>query len=94
MEDAYLEVRLVSECVVTEEVGRMVKLFVEPLEKCPKSGLCTPDGVGASLRRTRDDDGVWGACFDEGADSSDRVEESAVEIEVLGDPGLPFTCNS
>lgn len=99
MEGAYLEVRLVSERVVTDESGRMVELFVEPLvEKCPKSvmfGLCTPGEVGASLRRTREEDGVCTADFDEGKDSSYRVDESVVEMEVLGEPGLPFTaCNS
>ena len=99
MEGAYLEVRLVSERVVTEDSGRMVELFVAPLvEKCPKSdmfGLCTPDWVGVSLRRTRDEDGVCTAYFEEGKESSYRVEESAVEMEALGEFGLPFTaCNS
>jgi len=90
MEGAYLEVRFVSERVVADERGRMVEL-VELVEKCPKS---TPEGVGASLRRTRDDNGVCGPYFDEGKDSSYRVEESAVELEVLGEPGLPFACRS
>jgi hypothetical protein len=95
VEGAYLDVRL-SERVVMDERGRMVELLVTPLMECPKSdmlGLSTPD-VNASLRRTRDDEGVCGACFDEGKDSSYKVEESAVEMEVLGEPGLSFACNS
>jgi hypothetical protein len=97
MEGAYLEVRLISERVVTDDRGRMVEVFVEPLVKCPKSdmfGLCTPEVVKASLRRTRDDEGVCGVYVDEGRDSSYRVKESVVEMEVLGEPGLPFRCNS
>jgi hypothetical protein len=73
----------------------MVELLLEPLAgKCPKSdilGLRVPEEVDASLRRTRDVCGVCGGYLardeDEAIESSYRVEESAVEIDVLGDPG-------
>lgn len=90
---AYFEVRLASERVVVEDIGRMVELLVDvPEEKCPKSSMCglrDPEDVEASLKRTRDDWGVWGRCLDEddGRDSSYNVEESSVETEVLGEPG-------
>lgn len=98
-----MDVRLASERVVTVEVGRIVELLVEPFPaNCPKSdmwGLRVPEEVDASLRRTRDVCGVCGGYLardeDEAMYSSYRVDESAVETDVLGDPGrCSCACNS
>jgi len=71
-----------------------------PLEggNWPKSarlGLRRPEEEeDASLRRIRDVCGVYGLLAEDAMDSLYNVDESAVDTDVLGDPGRFIDCSS